>query len=329
MGLFISYIREHRIAVAGYVIFTAAMSVSFFLYHLPLKAVLYPAALCVIAGALLVFLDFRRVLRKHREMERLQKLSADLLDRLPPADSIEESDYQALVETLKSEIAATGADLNRRYRDAVDYYTVWAHQIKTPIASMRLNLQNHDSELSRRIATDLTRVEQYVEMVLMFLRLDSEDTDYVIAEYRVDDVVKQAVKKFSGEFISRRIGLDYQPVQINAVTDEKWLGFVIEQILSNALKYTGEGEIRIYRENPDILCISDSGAGIAPEDLPRIFEKGYTGYNGRSDKKATGLGLYLCRRVCDNLGHRISVSSALGRGTTVRINFSREKICFE
>ena len=329
MKLFLSYIRERRIAVIGYIIFTATLTASFILYHLPLAAVAYPAALCLIAGAILTCFDYRRMMRKRREIERLQGLCANMIDSLPPADTIEEKDYQALIEALRNEVAATRTSLNSRYRDAMDYYTVWAHQIKTPIASMRLNLQNHDSELSRQIASDLTRVEQYVEMALTFLRLDSEESDYVIAECEVDEVIKQAVKKFSGEFISRHIGLDYQPTGIRAVSDEKWLAFVIEQVLSNALKYTKEGRIRIYAENTHTVCISDSGVGIAPEDLPRVFDKGYTGYNGRTDKRATGLGLYLCRRVCDNLGHKISASSALGRGTTVRLDFSREKLEIE
>ena len=131
--------------------------------------------------------------------------------------------------------------------------------------------------------------------------------------------MRSAVKKFSTQFIRRRINLVYEPLGKKVVTDEKWLSFVVEQVLSNALKYTPSGTVGIYMEEPTTLCISDTGIGIAPEDLPRIFEKGYTGYNGRTDKKASGLGLYLCRRICNNLGHTISASSAAGEGTVIRI----------
>lgn len=174
------------------------------------------------------------------------------------------------------------------------------------------------------------RIEQYVDMVLGYLRLDSDFTDYVIQEYDLDDIVKPAVKKFAGQFIRKKLQLDYRPLHTKAVTDEKWLQFVLEQVISNALKYTEAGRITIEmehgpgtEENSSVLCIRDTGIGIAPEDIPRIFEKGYTGYNGRSDKKASGIGLYLCRRICSNLGHTITANSSLENGTVIRIRFGK------
>ena len=206
----------------------------------------------------------------------------------------------------------------------VDYYTLWAHQIKTPIASMRLTLQNEDSDLARSLSGDLMRVEQYVEMVLVFLRLDSSTTDYVIRRHSLDDIVRPAVRRFAGEFIRRRLRLEYQPLDHTVVTDGKWLGFVVEQVLSNALKYTPEGgSITIDAEAPATLCIRDTGIGITAEDLPRIFDRGYTGRNGRTYRQASGIGLYLCRRICRDLGHTITASSAAGEGTVLRLDLSR------
>ena len=153
--------------------------------------------------------------------------------------------------------------MNEKYADMVDYYTLWAHQIKTPIAAMRLTLQSGEMSQSRELSEDLHRIEQYVEI--------------------------------SSQFIRRKIKLVYEPVGVTVLTDEKWLLFVLEQVLSNALKYTKAGEIEITLEAPKTVCIRDTGIGIAPEDINRIFEKGYTGYNGRTDKKASGIGLYLCR----------------------------------
>ena len=127
---------------------------------------------------------------------------------------------------------------------------------------------------------------------MTFLRLDSESTDYVLKEYALDPIICQAVRKYAPAFIMRKLTLDYKPVDVSVVTDEKWLLFVIEQLLSNALKYTLSGSVSIYLETPRTLCIADTGIGIAPEDLPRIFERGYTGINGRDDKKASGIGLY-------------------------------------
>jgi len=168
-----------------------------------------------------------------------------------------------------------------------------------------------------------------VEMVLAYLRLDADSTDYVLREYDLDPIVRGAVKKFAGEFIDRRLALELRPTNARVLTDEKWLSFVLEQLLSNALKYTPEGSISIYPEAPDTLCVADTGIGIAPEDLPRVFEQGYTGYNGRLDKRASGLGLYLCRRICRNLGHTITAQSEPGKGTTIRLDLSRKKLAVE
>ena len=221
------------------------------------------------------------------------------------------------------------ADAARKTAEMVEYYTLWAHQIKTPIAAMRLTLQNEDSPLSRRLTAELGRVERYVEMVMAYLRLDGESTDYVLREYELDPILRAAVKRFSGEFIQKRLALDLRPTGARVLTDEKWLSFVLEQLLSNALKYTPAGSVSIYLESPAVLCIADTGIGIAPEDLPRIFDAGYTGLNGREDKRASGLGLYLCRRVCRSLGHGLTARSEPGKGTVMRLDLGRKELSVE
>lgn len=187
--------------------------------------------------------------------------------------------------------------------------------------------------LLRRLEQEITlsteqlqSVEQYVEMVLGYLRLESPSSDYVIRNYLLDDIVRQAVRKFASQFIRRKLRLEYTPLNVSVITDEKWLLFVIEQVLSNALKYTRSGSVSITLEAPKTLCIRDTGIGIAPEDLPRVFEKGYTGSNGRTDKRATGIGLYLCRRILAKLGHSITIVSTPGVGTTVRIGLEQDAL---
>ena len=145
----------------------------------------------------------------------------------------------------------------------------------------------------------------------------------MIREYELDGIVRQAVRMYASVFIRKKLRLIYEPLELKILTDEKWLLFVISQVLSNALKYTPSGTVTIYKKEPQTLCIKDTGIGIAPEDLPRIFEKGYTGSNGRADKKASGIGLYLCRRICTNLGHKITVHSVPGEGTEVCIYLER------
>ncbi|MBQ6995220.1 MAG: sensor histidine kinase [Lachnospiraceae bacterium] len=326
---FITYLKQRKQLIGINALFFLIFGVTFKLYHLPMRAVFYPVLLCTVFGCIFHIFHFYKIWNKHKQLQKLEILPTNLEEMLPEPSTYEEEDYQKILLLLMEEQKKLESGKNQLYNDMIDYYTTWAHQIKTPIASMKLTLQNDDSELSRRLSGDLFRIEQYVEMVLMFLRLDSSSTDYVIKEYELDDMIKSAVRKFARQFIQRRIRLDYQPVDVRVLTDEKWFSFVIEQVLSNALKYTSEGSVAITVEDAKTLCIRDTGMGIAPEDLPRIFEKGYTGYNGRSDKKASGIGLYLCKRICNNLGHRISAESELDKGTTIKIDMEQLKIEIE
>jgi hypothetical protein len=251
-----------------------------------------------------------------------------MIEALPESDSPNEKQYQEIIRSLCKKDRDKQTEFAEKYNDLLDYYTAWTHQIKTPIAAMKLSFQNEDSSLSRQSLNELKRVEQYVDMALTYLKLNSDDIDYVIKEHELDDIIRQAIRNFAGEFIARRIGLEYTSVQFRVLTDDKWLVFVIEQILSNALKYTNEGLIKIYMDG-SVLCISDTGIGIDEADIPRIFEKGFTGYNGRRDKRASGIGLYLCKRICDNLSHGISVESKVGRGTTIKIDLSQKAVGIE
>lgn len=326
MEFFKAFIKHKKRNIFRFALMCCIFLCVFALYRLPIGAVLYPAGLCALCGVCFWGLDYKRAKEKHEKLTTLQKLSAALIQEFPVAESIEEEDYRKLLHMLCDEQAMLVNKMNLSYTDMIEYYTIWAHQIKTPIASMRLHLQNEDTDMSRQLSEDLQRIEQYVEMVLAFLRLDSESTDYVFKEHNLDVIIRGAVKKFSTTFIRKRLRLLYEPIELSVITDEKWLSFVVEQVLSNALKYTKEGSISITLEMPGKLCIKDTGIGIATEDLPRIFENGYTGYNGRNDKKASGIGLYLCKRVCDKLGHGIAVASKPDEGTVVTIDLAQKKL---
>lgn len=323
MQFFFSYLYHRRKVLLLLFFFLFLFAVSFWLYRLPVEAVAYPALICAAIGLAVLILGSLRASRKHRLLVRLADSLTELPRGLPEPRTQDDEDYQILVGALCEEQRRLKSTMELRYADMIDYYTVWAHQIKTPIASMRLTLQEEDSEFSRRAGEDLLRIEQYVEMVLCYLRLDSDSTDYVFREQELDPILRQAVRRLSGQFIRRRMHLQYEPLGVRVLTDEKWLLFVVEQVLTNALKYTpAGGTITIELEEPKTLCIRDTGIGIAPEDLPRIFEKGYTGVNGRADKKASGLGLYLCRRICRALGHTIRANSSPDSGTVIRIDLS-------
>lgn len=321
MNFFLSYLNSRKLCIGLFTLFALIFAAVLALYQVPLVTIVYPLGLCALAGLIGLILDFCRARRVHRTLSVI-RTAADAA-MLPETNDIPDRDYQQIIRRLCREQTALCNTMNEKYQNMMDYYTVWAHQIKTPIASMHLHLQNEDTGLARQLSSDLTRIEQYVEMVLMFLRLDSDSSDYVIRPCDLDSIVRKSVRKFAGEFIARKLKLIYEPLNEQVITDEKWLSFVVEQVLSNALKYTPGGSIQIYLEEPKTLCIRDTGIGIAAEDMPRIFEKGFTGCNGRSDQKASGIGLYLCRRICRNLGHSIGAESVPGRGTTIRIGLAR------
>ena len=321
------YIKEKLPAVIMFLVSCCIFAAVFYLYGLPMAAVAYPALICAVLWIIYSLCCCHKAFEKHKILSSITDALTE--DMLSGFSGIDDEDYRRIICLLMEARIKQENAAYHKYSDMIDYYTLWAHQIKTPIAAMRLTLQNEDSPVSRRLKSDLSRIERYVEMVLAYLRLDSSSTDYVLRECELDKVIRSAVKKFSGEFIDRHLSLDLKPTNTKILTDEKWLSFVLEQLISNALKYTSEGRISIYSDVPDHLCISDTGIGIAAEDLPRIFEKGYTGYNGRNDKHASGLGLYLCRRILNNLGHTLTAQSEPGKGTTMVLDLSRKKLSVE
>ncbi|MCQ2489392.1 MAG: sensor histidine kinase [Clostridia bacterium] len=328
MKLFFKYLKTKRNIIAFFIIAIIIFVTTFALYHIPVKAVLYPAILCFALGIGFLIFSFFRVKRQHDILESLKDRTAEMIGNLPVSNSICEDDYRELLELIRQESIDNAQAARFEFDDMVDYYTVWAHQIKTPISSMKLTLQNEDSDLSRRLSIDLFRTQQYVDMVLAFLRLGSTSSDYVFREHSLDEMIKSSVKKFAPEFIERHLTLCYEEVEKTIVTDEKWFEFLIEQLLSNALKYTKEGSITIALDG-DNLTISDTGIGISETDLPRVFDKGYTGFNGRTEKGASGLGLYLSKRIATNLGLDIKVESTVGVGTKVILDLTQKKLKFE
>ena len=318
--MFWDYLKSRLKVLVLLVVVEGIFVSAYFLFDLPAVTVLYPLVLSSVAILIAGVIDFLIVFNKHGRLKR---------NDLPQASGPLEKDYQEIINKLKEEQEYSRQKTTSDFNNMVEYYTVWAHQIKTPIASMRLQIQSVDSDLARRLDGDLNRIEAYVEMVLTFLRLDSDSTDYVIRKIDLDAVIKPAIRKFARDFISKKLTMDFKPTEYKVLSDDKWLSFVIEQVLSNAVKYTKKGGIKVYMDEPGILCIEDTGIGISAEDLPRVFENGYTGFNGREDKRASGIGLYLCKRICDNLGHKIYAESEPGVGTKIRIDMNIKEIGIE
>lgn len=334
MKEFRSYWKKNKRWIGISFSFAVIFTVILMLYDISADTVWYAFALCFSVEVILLAVDFVKYYGKCKRMEE-QYLNINIYvpEDGEPEDLVERY-YQEMVNTLFEGKAKIESDNNIARKEMLDYYSLWVHQIKTPIAAMRILLQAAEEisfEKRTELEMELFKIEQYVEMALSYIRLGNMASDLKLQWYSMDEIIKPAVKKYSKLFILKKIKLKYEPIENKILTDEKWLGLVVEQILSNALKYTNEGTISIYLEpkKENVLVIEDTGIGIWQEDLPRVFEKGFTGYNGRTDKKSTGIGLYLCKSIVDKLNHRIYISSEVSKGTKIFLNLNRDDFRLE
>ena len=329
LSTFFSYLKMRLKVFFAFLLAGAIFFVVFYFYNVSVQPVLYALLLTVFCGLILRCVDFVFYYRKHRLLSQLLCRVTNGIDGLPETGNLLEQDYQRLLAAVHGDKVRLLSEADSRHSDMMDYYTLWAHQIKTPIAALRLLLQTEEHEEGSLMQQELFKIEQYVEMVLQYLRLESSTNDLVFKPCKVAAVVRQAVRKYTVAFVhNKKVRLDFREMDDVCLTDEKWLGFVVEQLLSNALKYTPAGVISIYMqpEEEKTLVVEDTGIGIEAEDLPRVWEKGYTGYNGRMGKKSSGLGLYLCKQMMDKLGFAMTISSVVGQGTRVMLDLRQEDL---
>ncbi len=238
---------------------------------------------------------------------------------LPKAINPLEQEYISIIKATIDRSIKRLSEKDRRIHDAEIFYSMWVHQAKTPIAAMRVLI---DTGAERELLLqELFKIEQYTDMVLSYVRLKSNNTDYVIKSADLQSIVKEVVKKYAQLFIQKNLKLEIFNVDIKVLTDEKWFAVALEQVISNAIKYSRNSVIKIYTKN-NILSVKDYGSGISKEDLPRIFERGFTGINGRKGNWSTGLGLYMCQSILKKLGHSIDIKSEQGKGTEVFIDLN-------
>lgn len=361
-GYLKNYVRRNLM----WILLVIVMSVIHLLYMCLIDAqtadVIYSGILDLILLMIVGIIGFIRYIGKVKRLKNALKSPVGEQPDLPePLDNVELL-YGQLLENLDIARREAVSGALSRQTQMKDYYSMWVHQIKTPISAMNLllaaqkdavgelisdddadysadgqtdnvackdeHLEDMCAELADNISSledELFRIEEYVNMALQYQRVSSQDNDLVLGKISLDSVIRDTIRKYAKTMIRRRININYSGTDQEVFTDEKWLAFILEQILSNAIKYTSKGAITIETVNETNWCfikVKDTGIGIRAEDLPRIFEKGYTGYNGHSDKKATGIGLYLCKQMIDKLGHTIRVESEVGVGTTVWIGFN-------
>ena len=323
MEILKSYLKKNTKVYILFVVFIAIFFIMFYLYNLPLEALIYTGSLCFLTGLIGNTMDFINYKKSYKKLKFLEKNIINDREDLPKSLDIRIDYYHKIIEKLYRELENETQKNKQKNTDRVDYYSMWVHQIKTPIAAMNFLLDNEEVD-QKNLQQELFKIERYVEMVLTYIRLDSISSDYVITKINLDEVVKDSVKKYATIFINKKIKLNYVSHETMVISDKKWLSFAFEQILGNSVKYSGAGGEITIETYENKLVIEDNGIGIKEEDLPRIFEKGFTGFNGRYEKKSSGLGLYLCKKTLDKLGHRIEISSKVGEGTRIEITFPKE-----
>lgn len=281
-----------------------------FLYDVPLEPVGYIAVLVIICETGFLIWGYCKYRKKQQNLLYIKDNGALALEHMEAPENENEALYQDICRLLDEERIKARNQSSALRTELMDFYTMWVHQIKTPIAASRLLLQEEELNPGE-IQNELFKIEQYVEMVLGYLRTQDLSSDLCLEEVNLDEIIKDQIHKFARIFVGKKLSLDYEGVEETVLTDKKWLGFVIGQILSNALKYTKKGKISIYmsKARSHTLVIEDTGIGIRQEE-------------GRS----TGIGLYLSGKIMKKLDHGIRIESELGKGTRVFLELGRKKM---
>lgn len=271
----------------------------------------------------------------HLIQDIIDNRERDIIYHLPEPYTYQQRVFNSLLKKVYKKQIEVIERQNIEKRENKEYVSTWVHEIKTPLAVSRLIIENSQEkelkEVLENLTEELDRIEGQVEQALYYSKLDVFEKDYFIRQLSLDKVIRGVIKKHTRSFISKKIELDLKEKNIKVNTDKKWLGFIIDQVLVNSLKYTGNnGKVSIWTDKGSIfkrLHIKDNGIGIKPEDLPRVFDKGFTGYIGRREEKSTGIGLYLAKKLAKRLGHDITIESEYGEYTKVTIIFP-ELSCF-
>lgn len=323
MDIIKSYIKKNLKIYLLSIVFIFIFVLIFYLYNLPFEALFYSSLLCFIVALIVSIIDYNNYRKSYIDLRYLESNILNSMEDLPKSLDIRVDYYQKIIERLHNEVEKLKIDDNKKMEDLADYYSMWIHQIKTPIAAINFLLDNEEIDV-KVFRQELFKIERYVEMVLTYIRLGSETSDYVITSIDLDEVVRENIKKYATLFINKKIKLNYVSHETYVISDIKWLGFAFEQLLSNAIKYTKSGGEISINISESKLIIEDNGIGIYEEDLPRIFEQSFTGLNGRYEKKSSGLGLYLCKKTLDKLQHKIEITSEVNKGTKVIISFPKK-----
>lgn len=318
MNIFLNYLKDYKVPASLFILFGLINILLVILYQAPLELAVLWLMICGFITVIIFSFHFFRYYRHHRLLTVIRKDTQFKHSKMPVSNSLLIDGYQTILRQLTEDVSRIENENAQSEEEMLEYFSMWVHQIKVPISALYLIIQDEDHYDSDEITEQLFKIEQYVDMILQYMRFESTSTDYQFHKVDLDEVISKMLKKYASLFIRKNLPVQFEETHKQLTTDSKWLSFVLEQILSNALKYTETGKIKIYLED-SCLTIEDSGIGIRPEDLPRVGEKHFTGFTGRAHKSASGMGLYLSKQILKELGFRLDIESVAGKGTKAKI----------
>ncbi|WOY88366.1 sensor histidine kinase [Ligilactobacillus murinus] len=313
-----TFIWEHKATYLVWLLLLGTQALTLYLYD-QTQAILGDTLLfsCLIIFSY-TLVAFSRWQRKLKQLQLLQtNFSHELL---PLSTSQAEMLYQQIAEELEQKLVAELEHSRLKKQEMLEDFGIWLHQVKTPVSALDLLIQAQGNDPKMR--AELFKVNEYLQLMLNYLRQQLDNSDLVFEQVALDQVIKEVLKKYALFFAQKGLRVEFVDLDAKVTTDKKWLIFILEQLIFNAIKYTNTGTIT-FIFNGDHLAIKDTGIGIKAQDIPRVFDKGFTGYNGRQDQRASGLGLYLSQKVATKLGCQLELTSKVGQGTTVKVYFPK------
>jgi len=328
---FISHLREKTGKIVLFWFWVFSINVFLLTYKGSLPLILYIDVTAFLGSILMSFLEYLTKKNYYKEIAQIQE-SLDKEFLLPEVmikgRNQEEQQIYRIVKDMGKSMTEHVNEYKFSNREYKEFIEMWIHEVKIPIASAKLIMENHKSEIAQSINEELNKIEDYTEQALFYARSSYVEKDYFISEISLQEVVHQTLMRNKQNLIEKKVEMHLHDLDRTVLSDGKWLGFIMNQILSNCTKYSQEGHlaIEIFTKEKDgtvELHVKDDGIGICKEELPMVFEKGFTGTNGRRREKTTGIGLYLCKKLCSRLGHSICIMSEKGKGCEVILFFSK------
>lgn len=331
---FLKYVQDNLIGIFIYLVTAILITLMLAAFKTPSVALIITFILFILSGMLLLIISYLRKNKFYKLfMNNLEKLDKKflILETLPEPTTYEEKIMvNSLYEINKSMIENIKIS-QKNINDFKEFVEVWIHEVKIPISSLVLKCHNNKEKYDKSFLSQIRRLDNNIDEILYYVRSEDTEKDFIITEIDLKEVVRNISLKNKDDLLENNIEFEVDLKAINVNSDKKWLEFIINQIINNSIKYKKESEsiIKIESiENKDkvILEIYDNGIGIPEKDLKRVFDKSFTGTNGRDKVKSTGMGLYIIKKLCDKLGHNISIESKENEYTKVILEFGKNDV---